>query len=277
MDLSAISAAINSVCSAWLKTDSNKLGLTTLLYFGFFAIMVAIYYRRAVMTTDPLPKLRRIPGLDAIDEAIGRATEMGRPVTYNTGASAISAPTLAAMAILGYVAKQTARYDTRIIVPLRFPEVLPLAQSTIQMAHIEVGKPDTYRADDIRYISNDQFGFTSGCIGIIKREKVAAQLMFGAFMSEALILAEEGNIAGAIQIAGQTVTAQTPFLIAACDYTLMVEELYVASAYLAKDRVRTGMLAAQDISKIVLIVLILLGIVFNTFGSTFIQDIMSLY
>ncbi|MCS7065862.1 MAG: hypothetical protein NZL85_06240, partial [Fimbriimonadales bacterium] len=29
--------------------------------------------------------IRRIPGLDAIDEAIGRSTEMGRPVTMIPG------------------------------------------------------------------------------------------------------------------------------------------------------------------------------------------------
>ena len=35
--------------------------------------------------------IRKIPGLDAIEEAIGRATEMGRPVHYCPGIGGISA------------------------------------------------------------------------------------------------------------------------------------------------------------------------------------------
>ncbi|MCL2498677.1 MAG: hypothetical protein FWF06_08755, partial [Symbiobacteriaceae bacterium] len=86
-----------------------------------------------------------------------------------------------------------------------------------------------------------------------------------------------GNIIGAIQIAGNTTTNQTPFLIAACDYTLMLEELYVASAYLSKDRVRVSMIAAQDRYKLVLVVIIFVGIVLRAFGSNLVSDLLTLY
>jgi len=269
---------MSAMLSGWLKTDSaSRLGLATIIFFISYAVVVSIQYYRATATTLPMPKLRRVAGLDAIDEAIGRATEMGRPVTFNTGASAISAATLAAIAVMGYVAHQTAKFDTRLIVPMRFHEVVPIALSTIQMAHIEVGKPETFRPDDVRYLSSDQFGFTSGCIGIIQRERVAAQMLFGNFVSEALILAEEGSIAGAMQIAGQVNVAQTPFLIAACDYTLLQEELYVASAYLSKNRIRIGMIAAQDAFKLILVGIIMVGIIASAFGSSIVSDLLTLY
>ncbi|MEK6526938.1 MAG: DUF6754 domain-containing protein, partial [Nitrospirota bacterium] len=57
--------------------------------------------------------LRRIPGLDAVDEAIGRATELGKPILYLTGAGDMSEPaTIAAAVILGRVAKRVAAYET---------------------------------------------------------------------------------------------------------------------------------------------------------------------
>ncbi|MCL2497853.1 MAG: hypothetical protein FWF06_04480 [Symbiobacteriaceae bacterium] len=277
MNLASMRAAVAPLFTSWLKSDSNQISLASFLLFGFFAALVIYYYRVATQSSRPLPKLRRIAGLDAIDESIGRATEMGRPVVFNPGMSSFSAPTYGALAVLSYVAKQTARYDVRLIGCFRYPEVLAVAQSTIQACYVEEGKPDAFRTDDMRYLSGDQFGFASGCVGIVQRERAAAHHMFGSLAAEALLLAEAGAAAGAIQIAGQTNNLQTPFLVAACDYCLMVEELYVASAYLTQDRLRTGMLAAQDIIKVILIALILSGTLFVTFGSTLIGDLLILY
>ena len=38
-----------------------------------------------IANTNTIPALRRLPGIDAIEEAIGRATEMGRPVLFIPG------------------------------------------------------------------------------------------------------------------------------------------------------------------------------------------------
>ena len=54
----------------------------------------------------------------------------------------------------------------------------------------------------------------------------------GAFYAESLILAETGNSVGAIQIAGTAMPTQLPFFVAACDFTLIGEEFFAASAYL---------------------------------------------
>ncbi|MCL2497857.1 MAG: hypothetical protein FWF06_04500 [Symbiobacteriaceae bacterium] len=277
MNTAELRVTMESLLGSWLKNDSNRLGLATLLYFGVFSTVILVYWRKATHGTDPLPKLRRIAGLDAVDEAIGRATEMGRPVCFNPGTSGFSAPTFAALAVLGYIAGQTARYDARLLGCYNSPQVMSVAQSIVQTAYIEQGKAESFRLDDIRYLSGDQFGFASGCIGVIQRERIAAQMMFGNFAAEALIIAEAGNVAGAIQVAGQTNNLQTPFLVAACDYCLMNEELYVASAYLSKDRLRVGMLAAQDICRLVLMTIMVLGIIFESFGSKIVSDLMTLY
>ncbi|MCL2498627.1 MAG: hypothetical protein FWF06_08465 [Symbiobacteriaceae bacterium] len=276
MNTAAISDALMPLLSKWLIRDSNRVSLTAMVFFIFFIAMV-IYYWRVSLGSQPMPKLRRIAGLDAIDESIGRATEMGRPIVFVPGMSGFSAPTYAALTIMGYVADQVARYDTRMIVCYRYPEVLAVGQSVVQTAYVEQGKQDAYRTDDQRFLSSEQWGFASGVCGILQRERAAAQHIFGSMAAEAIVLAEVGNVVGAIQIAGQTGTLQQPYLFAACDYTLMVEELYVASAYLSQDRLRTGMLAAQDISKIVLIVVMILGIVLQTFGSNLIDRLLTLY
>ena len=91
------------------------------------------------------------------------------------------------------------------------------------------------------------------------RERPAANIMMGAFYAESLLLAETGNAAGSIQIAGTAQPEQLPFFIAACDYTLMGEELFAASAYLSHEPLMLGGLKGQDFMKVLIIAAVLVG------------------
>ncbi len=98
------------------------------------------------------------------------------------------------------------------------------------------------------------------------RERPAAIFLIGYFFAESLILAETGQSVGAIQIAGQADPSQLPFFVATCDYTLIGEELYAASAYLSREPVLLGSMRGQDIAKAILLALALIGIVAASFG-----------
>ena len=211
--------------------------------------------------------VRRIAGLEAIDDAVGRATEMGKPVLYVPGLSSISdVATLASLNILGRVAAKIARYDTRIIVPNRDPVVMPVCQEVVREAFAEAGRPDAYREDDIFYITFSQFGFVAAVDGIMLREKPATNFYLGMFWAESLILAETGAATGAIQIAGTDAVTQLPFFITACDYTLIGEELYAASAYLSREPLQLGSLKGQDWAKFLLASLIVIGVIAASMG-----------
>ena len=277
MDVVAIRESFQGIFGSWLNTDSsNNLGLAVFLFFIFYGTVCG-YWITIARSNKPMPKLRRVAGLDAMDEAIGRATEMGRPVLYNIGMNSFSAPTFASLAVLGYAASRVAHYDTRMITVMRYPEIIPVAESTVRQAYLEAGKPDSFRSEDVRFLTTDQFGFASGVVGIVIRDQVAANMMFGNFLAESLIFAEAGSDAGAIQIAGTTNNVQTPFFIASCDYCLLAEEIYVASAYLSQDRIRIATLIAQDYGKMFLAGLAIVGTIFVSFGSSLISDLLTLY
>jgi len=209
--------------------------------------------------------IRPIAGLSAMNEAVGRATEMGRPVLYVPGiADMDDIQTIASIVILSEVAKLAASYDTRIIVPTKTPIVFPVAEETVRNAHADAGRPDAFKKDDVRFLSDDQFAFTAGVTGIMLREKPATNIYMGAFWAESLILAETGFLAGAIQIAGTANVSQLPFFVAACDYTLIGEELYAASAYLSKQPQLLGSLKGSDAAKLLWGGIILLGVLFAT-------------
>jgi hypothetical protein len=212
-----------------------------------------------------VPEIRKVNGLDALDEAIGRATEMGRPVHFSPGIGDLSnAQTLAGISLLSYVAKMTAKYDTRLIVSNRYPTVYPVTEETVRAAYVDMNKGDSFNPMDVRYLSDDQFGYAAGVMGIMQREQVAANILFGAFWAESLIFAEVGSQSGAIQIAGTAATAQIPFFVAACDYTLIGEEMYAASAYLSRDPILVGNLVGQDYGKWAASLLILAGSILAT-------------
>src|SRR5690606_24678296 len=97
--------------------------------------------------------------------------------------------------------------------------------------------------------------------------KPAACFYMGAFFAEALILAETGNSVGAIQVAGTAMPAQLPFFVASCDYTLIGEEFFAASAYLTGSPEELGSLKGQDVGKVLVAIGIVLGVVFATLAS----------
>jgi hypothetical protein len=211
--------------------------------------------------------LRRIPGLDAVDEAIGRSTELGKPILYLTGAHDMSDPsTIAAAVILGRVATRTAAYETELMVPHRDPITMAVCQEITKQAYLEAGKPDLFKEDSNFFITSDQFSYTAAVDGIMLRKKPAANFFMGAYFAESLLLTETGASTGAIQIAGTDSDHQLPFFVTTCDYTLIGEELYAASAYLSKEPIQIGTLRGQDIGKAVILSVIVIGTVSATIG-----------
>jgi hypothetical protein len=213
--------------------------------------------------------IRRISGLSALEDAVGRATEMGRGVLYIPGIMDMDdIQTIAGVTILGQVAKKTAEYDTPLYAPMTRSFVMSVAQEIVKQAYLEKGRPDAFRPDRINYLTDDQFGYVAGVSGIMMRDKPAACFYLGTFYAESLILAETGNSVGAIQIAGTAEPSQIPFFVAACDYTLIGEELFAASAYLSKNPKEVGSLKGQDVSKIIIIAFIIIGTVLVSIAQT---------
>ncbi|KPL00660.1 MAG: hypothetical protein AMJ91_03815 [candidate division Zixibacteria bacterium SM23_73_3] len=220
--------------------------------------------------------IRPIAGLQAVDNAIGRATEMGKPILYSSGLGKMDrVATMASMNILSSVAEKTAEYNTPLIFPNYDPVVMTTAQEVVFEAYSKTGHPEAYDPDNIFFVTQSQFGYAAAVDGIMTRQLPATNLFFGTFEAEALILAETGNSVGALQIAGTDSTIQLSFFIVACDYTLIGEELFVASGYLTKDPQILGSIKGQDFLKALVVLLILIGGVAGILGWSWIVRLFS--
>jgi hypothetical protein len=217
-----------------------------------FGIMLLIFVSHAKVGKKLF--IRKIPGLDAVEDAVGRATEMGKPILYVPGLGDIDyTSTIASMNILGEVAKKIAVYDTPLIVCNRWSVTYTVAKEVVRESFVTEGRPDRFKEDYVRYLTEAQFGFAAAVNGIMVREQPATAFFIGSFWAESLIMAETGAQIGAIQIAGTDQVLQLPFFVAACDYTLIGEELYAASAYLSRQPLLLGSLKAQDYGKLIVL------------------------
>ncbi|MCK4806251.1 MAG: hypothetical protein KAT09_01320 [Candidatus Aegiribacteria sp.] len=252
-------AAVSS--AQWIY--KGRIGMMIIL---FLMSAIIFYYIESGKKGKEL-YIREIAGLEAVDDAVGRATEMGKAVLYIPGiADMDDIQTIASIVILGRVARKTAEYGASLLVPTSRSVVMSVSQEVVKEGYIQAGRPDGFNKENIQYLTDDQFGYAAGVDGIMVREKPAAIFLLGTFYAESLILAETGRSVGAIQIAGTAMPSQIPFFVAACDYTLIGEELFAASAYLSREPKLLGSLKGQDAAKLFFIILIVVGVIAATVG-----------
>ncbi|MCY4487399.1 MAG: hypothetical protein OXF11_09835 [Deltaproteobacteria bacterium] len=232
------------------------------------ALMIGpvLYYIRVARRRKDL-YVRRLAGVDAIDEAAGRSAELGRPLSFSTGLTNVSPVLYACLGVLYYVARKAAQYRLRLLVPQNTPEVMAIAEDVLREAYRAEGRSAQFDPRNVRFLSEEQFAFAAGYIGMVQRERVAGAFLFGNFAAESLILAEAGQQVGAMQVGASVSPEQVAFFIAACDYTLIGEELFAASAYLTREPVQLGSLYGQDRAKLVLLLMILVGVGIATLNS----------
>jgi hypothetical protein len=233
------------------------------------------------MAKKKLPPFRKLTGLDALPEMVGRAAEMNRPVHFTTGLGSLTdsvAPQLVAgLAVLAHVSELCANYGVKIIYSVYQAQVMPIATELMRAAYVKAGKPEEFHEEEqVRYLSGEQFAYASAVQGIAERERPAANIMIGPFYAESMLFSETFNRIGSIQLAGTARGYQIPFFAVICDYLLIAEEIYAAGAYLSGDPVQVGTTRGQDFGKIVALILMILGILATAAGSTAITSLMGM-
>lgn len=262
---STVSPVVSAVAAGnWFAFDRANVFVAMLIVGALVLFFVNMAQRRP----DAI-FIRRIPGLEAIEESIGRAAEMGRPIYFCHGLGDVAlVVTVASVNLLGKIAEQIADYGAELKVTCFDYMVQQVSQEKVKDACARVGRPEAYREDNIFFVADHSFAYATAVEGMLLRERPAACFFFGQFMSEALLLAETGAITKAIQIAGTDNWTQIPFFITTCDYTLIGEEVYAASAYLSRDPRLLGTVKGQDAVKALIMAAILVGSLLALFGVT---------
>jgi len=245
----------------------NKGTTAILVFFVIYGLIAWVGVRR--MRQGRHVPIRRLPGLDAVDEAVGRATELGRPFM-----AVVSQPTpymndevIAGIEVVRYAARTAAKYEASFVAIASGADSFAVLQDSVRAAFSGEGKPDLYREDMVRFIGGySMVVYGPAVIALMEELKIAADLLTGYLGFQTLMLAEAGASLGAIQIGATKQTAQLPFIAASCDYTLMGEELYATAAYISRDPVSVGFLVAQEFGKCLCCIVVVVGVLLSTFG-----------
>lgn len=247
-----------------------------------FIIMVVtfglMYYYMALKKEKDY-KIRTLPALTAIPEAVGRAAEMGKPVFWTPGISgslndSTQGPqVLASISILEYVTEECAKAGVDIAAYCPLPDALPLVEETMRTAYLSQGKPEEFSPEQIVFIS-EQSPYLSGVLGYFQRAQPASNILIGGFYYEAVVIGEAGNTIGAMQIGGTNNTHQMPFLVATCDYMLLAEELFAAGAAISDNPDMLGSIRGEDMLKLILVAITAVGFILGAAGITVIADLL---
>lgn len=240
---------------------------TSLPVFLLFIVIASIYIYNIVRVRKGLAvRIRPIRGLVAIDEAVGRAVEMGRPIHFTLGMSRFFSDTFAAFAILRHLAMKCAEIGAYPIITNSVVTVHLATEEIVRSAYMSSNFPDRYRSDMVRFIAKDPFAYAVGALDVMRSENVSANIMIGTFGPATLLMAEGGRILNLYQIAGTDDLEQLPFYFVSCDYTLIGEEIYGAGAHLSGDKNVLGSLRGEDWLRVGIIALILTFTVLTSLG-----------
>ncbi len=249
-----------------------------MLKSGVFSELIVItllsvamgYYFWLVSKGRPLPRLRRMPAIDAIEEGVGRCAEMGRPIHYAPGdfgqiSGEWGPAVVSALSVYKHTLKLAAKHEVPVYTSLPgVAEVIPLVQGIAREAYLEEGRPELYREDNILYYGPSAYKIAR--CGTVLRNNVALNVQIGVFYTEIQSHAVARQI-GAINIGGTTRWTAMYGQAITCDYVLICEEVLAAGTLVSGDPSMTASLAGEDIVKFLLIGIGAISIILGLMGS----------
>ena len=249
--------------------ESGKVVHFSLLILSYLVIYMSI--RQSV--SGKLPKLKRLPAVDAIDEVIGRAVEMGKSVVFTHGTSTLessgSAGSLAAISTLPYVARRCVELDLNLYLPTGSHTAYNVLSEVLRESYIAEGKPENYDPNNVVYLSNVSRAYSAGVMSMLMTQNVGAAIFLGSYHHAGLMVVEVANRVGAMSVGGTDSVSQVPWFVAGCDYSLIGEEIYSLGAYVSKNPVSLGAIAGQDILKVAVLILTIIGVLLTQAGIDF--------
>lgn len=212
--------------------------------------------------------LRPIPAFDALKGLLGRMAEEGRRVHVALGMGGIGdahLPILAGgLTVLRHLARQGAPLGVPPLVSVADPTAMLLAQDIVYNAYRRKGLHSYYRPTDVRLFAPDATAYAVGVQDEVNQEVIAANVMLGHLGTEYLLMGEAGAQRGLVQLAGSDAVDAQPFMLATSHNVLIGEEAFSVGAYLTGEPQYVAGLRVQDVLRVLIVLVILLGVLAKT-------------
>jgi hypothetical protein len=230
--------------------------------------------------------IRRIPGVDMIDEALERATELDRPVHFAVGdkaeLSGMMVPqVIAGLECLQHIAAHCARLRTKLIVTLcgrsgSGGDMVPITNDMVRDIYVQQGVPEDFGlGDTVRYVSGERPVYHAAMQRIFVEEQVCTNIMIGPWAGSIWAVTAFGGAQGIYQITGTALLWEMPEQSCVVDYFLIGEEIYAAGAVLSNDPNAQASIKVQDWVKIFIWIITITGVFALTAGSDIVKTLLN--
>jgi hypothetical protein len=214
--------------------------------------------------------LRRLQGYEDLGIAIERAVEAGERIHLSLGTGSVagseSAPALVGLAVLSRIAASTILSDKPVIVSSGDGAMAILAQDTLHSSCRLHGSESDYEPTNARMVGPTPFAYAAGMPSLILQEEVSVHILSGSFGIEAGLASDFGKRGQAFVLAGTDDIQSQALLYTTADAPMIGEELFASGAYLEVNDFHRASLRAQDVLRLILVALIILGTLLRTFG-----------
>ncbi len=228
------------------------------LVFFLVVVLVAVGWSRRIKYPTP----QKFHAISSIQEIVGRCTEINRPLFADPGrwanvSTIRSAVGLAGVSILSYVAKLCATYNTKFVVFSQNEPLLLWLETTMKAPF---GSYPNSVLPEVRYVPQVQGNMYESTFALsMERENAGGLISLGPLLTSAAIVAEGSARIGAMSLMGTDQIDTMAFMAVSCDHIMIGEEIFAAAAILSEDKVALNTVAAQDITKAIFFVLLILG------------------
>ena len=215
--------------------------------------------------------VRPLPAVEAISEAVGRASEMGRPVVCAYGTpKQVDYLTVASLSILKHTAELCARLGVRLIVPLSAaPGSLvthQIVRGLVKDAYTVGGTPELYDEGNFRNTGNNFYAWAMSYAQILYETQPAANIFAGFITHVAFIAETSASIPGNFSIGSSFYLPGCAMVAVSSQYALISQDVIAASAYLSEEQDQKGFLRSLDLASILFIVVVIGGSLLESIG-----------
>ena len=209
---------------------------------------------------DSLPDVRPLPAFQDLQDEVKRAAESGKTIHIALGSGGLNGEdavtSLAGIQVVEALADDAVAYDAAPIITVGDPTLLPLAQDALRRVYERRGLADLYDSNQVRFIAPSPVAYAAGAANVLATEDVTANAMAGAFGAEVSLITDAGARLDLSQLAAAAASDAIGVLYPATGRLAIGEELYAAGAQMTRERRYAVSLVAQDILRILLVLLI---------------------
>jgi hypothetical protein len=219
----------------------------------------------------PRPTIRPLPAFQDLWDEAGCAAESGGAIHIALGSGGLggedAATSLAGLQVVEALADATVCYNAPPIITVGDPTLLPLAQDILRRAYERNGLADLYDPGTVRFVAPSPVAYAAGAANVVATEHVTTSMIGGAFGAEVSLITDAGARRGLPQLAAAADPRALGALYPATDRLAVGEELYAAGAQMTGERRYLVSLVAQDILRVILVLVILGAAVLAFLGS----------